>query len=108
MIFSESLVSTLASMSKGRLFPDRALAFPRERDHGHLSSVAEFSLCARGYRAARSAYEDCLRTLKVRDGSNPTTELLAKKIIELAQTGIRDPGKLGRLALEEIGTSGSE
>jgi hypothetical protein len=55
-----------------------------------------------------AAYEDCLRTLKVRDASNPTTELLAKKIIELAQTGIRDPGKLGRLALEEIGSSGSE
>lgn len=55
-----------------------------------------------------AAYEDCLRTLKLRDRSNPTTELLAKKIIELAQTGIRDPGQLGRLALEEIGASGCE
>jgi hypothetical protein len=44
--------------------------------------------------------------LKLRDRSNPTTELLAKKIIELAQTGIRDPGQLGRLALEEIRTFG--
>ncbi len=41
------------------------------------------------------------------DRFDPTTERVAKKIIELAQTGIRDSDKLGRLALEEIGTSGS-
>ena len=46
-----------------------------------------------------AAYENCLRTLKVRDRS---TELLAKKIIELAQTGIRDAGQLGHLALEKL------
>lgn len=51
-----------------------------------------------------AAYEDCLRTLKLHNRSNPTAELLAKKIIELAQTGIRDSGQLGRLALEELST----
>ena len=55
-----------------------------------------------------AAYEDCLRKLELRDRSNPTTELLAKKIIELAQTGIRDSAELGRLALEGIGTFGHE
>ena len=52
-----------------------------------------------------AAYEDCLRTLKLR--SDPVTEIVAKKIIEIAQTGIRDSGRLGRLALQEIGISGS-
>jgi hypothetical protein len=55
-----------------------------------------------------AAYEECLRTLKLSDRSDPVTGILAKKIIEMAQTGIRDSGQLSRLALEEIGLSGSE
>lgn len=54
-----------------------------------------------------TAYEDCLRILKLSDRSDPITEMVAKKIIEIAQTGIRDSVQLGRLALEEIGISGS-
>src|SRR5262249_39427735 len=54
-----------------------------------------------------AAYEDCLRTLKLSDRSDPITQVLAKKIIEIAQTGIRDSARLGRLALEELGVSGT-
>ena len=54
-----------------------------------------------------AAYEDCLRTLKLSDRSDPTAQVLAKKIIEIAQTGIRDSARLGRLALEELGVSGT-
>ena len=54
-----------------------------------------------------AAYEDCLRTLKLSDRSDPITQVLAKKIIEIAQTGIRDSALLGRLALEELGVSGN-
>jgi hypothetical protein len=54
-----------------------------------------------------AAYEDCLRILRLNDRSDPITELVAKKIIEIAQTGIRDSGQLGRLALQEIEISGS-
>jgi hypothetical protein len=35
-----------------------------------------------------AAYEDCLQILKASDRSDPTTEMVAKKIIEIAQTGI--------------------
>ena len=52
-----------------------------------------------------AAYEDCLRTLKLSDRSDPIAQVLAKKIIEIAQTGIRDSAWLGRLALEELGVS---
>jgi hypothetical protein len=55
-----------------------------------------------------AAYEDCLRTLKLSDRSDPITEIVAKKIIEIAQTGIRDSAQLGRLALREIGISSTE
>jgi hypothetical protein len=69
------------------------LTFPMERRHGPLPTFAEFSLCT----PLVAAYEDCLRTF---------TEIVAKKIIELAQTGIRDSARLGRLALQEIRISG--
>jgi hypothetical protein len=55
-----------------------------------------------------TAYEECLRTLKLSDRSDPISEILAKKIIEIAQTGVRDSGQLGRLALAEIGRAGGE
>jgi hypothetical protein len=55
-----------------------------------------------------AAYEDSLRALKLSDRSDPMAEILAKKIIELAQTGIRDSDRLSRLALAEVGYSRSE
>jgi hypothetical protein len=55
-----------------------------------------------------SAYEDCLRHLKLADGSDPTAEIVARKIIEFAQKGVRDPKRLRQLALKEIGASGTK
>ena len=51
-----------------------------------------------------AAYENCLRILNLSDRSDPITEPIAKKVIEVAQTGMRDP----ELALEEIGMSGGK
>ena len=36
---------------------------------------------------------------------DPATRLLAKKIIEIARTGERDPMKIRRRAIEKLGTS---
>jgi hypothetical protein len=55
-----------------------------------------------------AAYEDCLRILNVIDRTDPISEFLAKKIIEIGQTGMRDPVQIGRLALKEIGISQAE
>jgi hypothetical protein len=55
-----------------------------------------------------AAYEDCLRNLNLADRSDPISEVIAKKIIEIAQTGMRDPVQIGRLALKEIGVSGAK
>jgi hypothetical protein len=55
-----------------------------------------------------AAYEDCLRILNVIDRTDPISEFLAKKIIEIGQTGMRDPVQIGRLALKEIGISQPE
>ena len=53
------------------------------------------------------AYEDVLRKLKLADRADPLTEIIAKKIIELAQTGDRDPKRLCEQALREIQGEGS-
>ena len=42
----------------------------------------------------RDVFEDTLRTLKLVDRSDPVTSLIAKKIIELASRGERDPARL--------------
>ena len=51
-----------------------------------------------------AAYEDCLRILKVTGRSDPLAETVAKTIFAIAQTGVRDPVQLRKLALEQIGT----
>jgi hypothetical protein len=40
------------------------------------------------------AYEGALRVLGLTDRADPMTEILAKKIIEVAQTGERDPVRI--------------
>jgi hypothetical protein len=50
-----------------------------------------------------TAYEDALRVLGVADLQDPITEIVAKKIIELAPQGESDPMRLRQRALEELG-----
>jgi hypothetical protein len=46
-----------------------------------------------------AAYEDCMRVLNLTDRSDPLTEIIAKKIIEIAQTGVRDAERIRQLVL---------
>jgi hypothetical protein len=41
-----------------------------------------------------SAFEEALRELRLVDRTDPATQLVAKRIIELAQQGERDPIRL--------------
>ena len=45
-------------------------------------------------------FEDVLRTLGLVDREDPLTAMVARKVIELAQTGERDPLRLKQLTLE--------
>ncbi len=51
-----------------------------------------------------AAYEDTLRALRG-EGADPTAETVAKTIIKIAQTGVRDPARIRRLALKELASS---
>ena len=50
----------------------------------------------------RAAYEDALAALKLNDRRDPITELVAKKVIEAAQAGERDPDRLCETALRDF------
>jgi hypothetical protein len=45
-------------------------------------------------------FEDVLRTLGLNNREDPLTELIAKKVIELAQSGERNPIRLKALTVE--------
>jgi hypothetical protein len=50
------------------------------------------------------AYEQALITLCVKDRDDPLTEMIAKTIIKIAQTGVHEPAQLSALAIEQLGT----
>ena len=50
-----------------------------------------------------SAYEDTLRFLGVVDRNNPVTEIIARKIIEVAQSGELDALAIRTRAIEQLG-----
>ena len=54
-----------------------------------------------------SAYEQTLRTLGLRERDDPITEMVAKKIISIAQTGVRNASVLAERAIAELGFSKS-
>ena len=49
-----------------------------------------------------AAYEDALRILEISNRADPVTETIAKRIIEAAQTGVRDQVKLCMLAIKDL------
>jgi hypothetical protein len=48
------------------------------------------------------AYEDALRELALTDRTDPLTEIVARKIIDYARMGERDPDRLCELALKSL------
>jgi len=51
-------------------------------------------------RVLTTAFEDTLRTLRLANRGDPATEIIARKIIELAAQGERDPVRLRERAID--------
>jgi hypothetical protein len=49
------------------------------------------------------AYEETLHAFGLADRNDPLTEIIAKKIIEIGQTGLRDPSQISAQAFKELG-----
>jgi hypothetical protein len=50
-----------------------------------------------------TAYEQALKTLRLADRNDPVSELVARKIIDIARTGETDPVRISMLAIEALG-----
>ncbi|MDA9398781.1 hypothetical protein [Bradyrhizobium sp. CCBAU 45389] len=48
------------------------------------------------------AYAQTLHALCVKDRDDPLTEMVAKKIIKVAQSGVHDPAEISALAIKEL------
>jgi len=55
-----------------------------------------------------AAYEDVLRALRLTNRIDPLTEIVAKKIFEIAQTGELDTERITELALKELANPSAE
>jgi hypothetical protein len=51
-----------------------------------------------------TAYERTLEALGLSDRNDPVTEIVAKKLLALYETGIRDPIRLSAVAVEDLVT----
>jgi hypothetical protein len=54
-------------------------------------------------RVLATAYEQTLRALGLKQREDPLTELVAKKIISISQTGVRDASMLAERVIAELG-----
>jgi hypothetical protein len=68
----------------------------------HLSPVAKYADGPEEISRLANAYEQAVRTIGIVDRGAPLAELLARKIIEVAQTGIREPADISAQAIKEI------
>jgi hypothetical protein len=48
------------------------------------------------------AYEQTLHTLCVKDRNDPLTEMIAKTVLSIAQTGLKEPAQISALAIKEL------
>ena len=51
----------------------------------------------------RIAYQKTLDSLHLVDRSDPVSEIVAKRVIQVAGTGVRDPAQICKIALKELG-----
>jgi hypothetical protein len=70
---------------------------------GHLSLTQNPSMGPEEIAVLTDAYEHTLRKLNLVERSDPITQLIAKKIIEIHQRGERNPQKLSELTMKELG-----
>ena len=55
--------------------------------------------------AMTAAFEAVCRSLQLADRTDPLTEIVARKVIDIAATGERNPDRLRVLVLEELSRS---
>jgi hypothetical protein len=52
------------------------------------------------------AYRDVLRSLHLVDRNDPIAEIVAKTVIEIGATGVREPSEISKIALKRLAQLG--
>jgi len=50
-----------------------------------------------------AVYAETLRALGLKERDDSITRIVAKKVFEIAQTGIEDPAEISKLAIKRLG-----
>jgi hypothetical protein len=50
-----------------------------------------------------SAFKQALRSLHLVDRDDPLAEIVARKIIEISATGVRDAARIAEIAVKQLG-----
>jgi hypothetical protein len=80
----------------------RAVPPPRVvRDHDYTQAVKK-AFGPEEIERLVTAYKETLGALGLKDRSDPITQLVAEKIIAVAQLGIEDPAEISKVALKEL------
>ena len=59
-------------------------------------------------KAITTAYEKACVDLQLIDRDDPLTELVAKEVIAVAQTGERDPVRITQMVMQKLGVRGAK
>jgi len=74
------------------------------RSHGYPQDASKHADGPGGHRAPCCGLRASPQRTLAKRPQDPLKELIAKKIIEVAQTGVRDPAQISRLAIKELGS----
>ena len=64
--------------------------------------LQDSSLPAESTARLVTAYQQTLRALRLVDRNDPITELVARKIIEIAASGLHDPAEISKRAVKAL------
>jgi hypothetical protein len=52
-----------------------------------------------------TAYQDVLRSLHLVDRNDPVAEIVAKTVIEIGATGVREPSEISKIAVKRLASA---
>jgi hypothetical protein len=93
-----SATDVIPATLKPSLVPDRGSKMAIQRLLRHLELEAD------AVRRLVTAYEETLRALRLVDRTDPITDLVARKVIEIGRSGDRDAAEISSLAVRQLGS----
>ncbi|WP_256805774.1 hypothetical protein [Bradyrhizobium sp. Bra64] len=100
----ENLACVLTFLRAQRSFPSYCgPRWPRGAINGHLPDLQNSPLGPEEIARLSKAYEQALGTIGLKDRDDPLTQMIAKKIIEIGQTGLKEPQEICGRVVEDLG-----